>query len=126
MNTIKMSEKMTTRHPFRKKQNTLLFCFDFITKAQICQYVCAERRYSLLHYYLLLQKIMNASLVKSKELKSKNPERFRIRDFCVHTTNSNLIFFSYSSYLYTFLYKHPIIFQYSHRSIRNYRIDFLP
>ena len=81
MNTIKVSEKMTTRHPFRKKQNTLLFCFDFITKAQICQYVCAERRYSLLHYYLLLQKIMNASLVKSKELKSKNPERFRIRDF---------------------------------------------
>ena len=126
MNTIKMSEKMTTRHPFRKKQNTLLFCFDFITKAQICQYVCAERRYSLLHYYLLLQKIMNASLVKSKELKSKNPERFRIRDFCVHTTNSNLIFFSCFSYLYTSLYKHPTTFRCSHQSAQTLLKGFLP
>lgn len=88
MNTIKMSEKMTTRHPFRKKQNTLLFFFDFITKAQICQYVCAERRYSLLHYYLLLQKIMNASLVKSKEKKER---AYLIKSDKMFVATSNMI-----------------------------------
>ena len=43
-----------------------------------------------LHYYLLLitSKIVNASFsekwkVKSEEVKSKNPERFRIQDFLV-------------------------------------------
>ena len=34
-----------------------------------------------LHYYLLLQKAKCAGLVKSEEVISRNPERFRIWDF---------------------------------------------
>ena len=62
-------------------------------KKSYLNYSSAKRKI-LLHYSILpitFQKILNASLVKSEkwrvkseEVKSKNPERFRIQDFLVH------------------------------------------
>ena len=57
-----MSEKITTRHPFRKKRNTLLFCSNYITEIHGCQYIGIKRRNSLKTCLEIL-----TSFVKSKK-----------------------------------------------------------
>ena len=46
-----------------------------------------SRYFFTIHYYLLLSK--NPECVFSEEVKSKNPERFRIRDFWWGKVDSN-------------------------------------